>query len=72
MAKKAIVLANHENQTATLSFVDEENNQIAFTYKNEPLLNLKFPYHHIKRYDFLFKSLEKNEEIEKFDFLIME
>ena len=51
MAKKAIVLANHEN---------------------EPLLNLKFPYHHIKRYDFLFKSLEKNEEIEKFDFLIME
>lgn len=72
MSKKAIVYANHKNQTATLNFVDEENNLIAFTYKNEPLINLSFPYRHIKSYDFLFRSIEKTNEVEKFEFLIMD
>lgn len=45
MAKKAIVLANHKNQTATLSFVDEENNLIAFTYKNETCINFPISSH---------------------------
>jgi hypothetical protein len=72
MAQQAIVIANHKDKTATLSFIDEELNKVAHSYKNEPLVNLRFPYEHIKEYDFLFESLEKIEpDKEKYLFKIL-
>ena len=72
MAQKAIVTANHKNQTAKLSFIDEENNLVTVDYKNEPLIDLNFPYQNIKEYDFLFESLgEIDENTEKFHFKIL-
>jgi hypothetical protein len=71
MSKKAIVIANHKTKTATLNFVDEENNQVATDYKNQPLIGMKFPYSNIEEYDFMFESLGKiDDENEKFEFKI--
>jgi len=72
MAQQAIVVANHKSKTATLNFLDEENNLIAFDQNNKPLIGLNFPYSKILDYDFLFESLGKiDEENEKFIFKIL-
>lgn len=71
MSRKAIVIANHKTKTATLNFVDEENNQIATDHKNQPLIGMTFPYSNIEEYDFMFESLGKiDDENEKFEFKI--
>lgn len=71
MSRKAIVIANHKTKTATLNFVDEENNQVAIDYNNQPFIGMKFPYSNIEEYDFMFESLGKiDDENEKFEFKI--
>lgn len=71
MSKKAIVIANHKTKTATLNFVDEENNLFATDYKGQALVGMTFPYSNILEYDFMFESLGKiDEDNEKFDFKI--
>ena len=71
MSRKAIVIANHKTKTATLNFVDEENNQVATDFNNQPLVGMKFPYSNIEEYDFMFESLGKiDDENEKFEFKI--
>lgn len=71
MSKKAIVIVNHKTKTATLNFVDEENNQVATDHNNQPLIGMKFPYSNIEEYDFMFESLGRiDDENEKFEFKI--
>lgn len=72
MAKKAIVIANHRTKTATLNFIDLENNLVAFDHNDQPLINLQFPYSNIETYGFLFESLEKNGDEETYLFKIQE
>lgn len=71
MSKKAIIIANHKTKTATLNFVDEENNLVATDGNNQPLIGMNFPYSNIEDYDFMFESLGKiDNDNEKFDFKI--
>jgi hypothetical protein len=71
MSRKAIVIANHKTKTATLNFVDEENNKVATDHNNQALVGMKFPYSNIEEYDFMFESLGKiDDENEKFEFKI--
>jgi hypothetical protein len=71
MSKKAIVIADHKLKTATLNFVDEENNLYATDYKGQPLVGMSFPYSNITNYEFMFESLGMiDNDSEKFEFKI--
>ena len=56
MSRKAIVIANHKTKTATLNFVDEENNQVATDHKNQPLIGMTFPYSNIEEYHQMYEK----------------
>ncbi|GAA0193402.1 hypothetical protein GCM10009122_56330 [Fulvivirga kasyanovii] len=72
MPRQAIVIANHKDKTATLNFIDEENNLVAHDFKGQPLTEMQFPYSNIEAYDFLFESLGKlDEQTEKYLFKIL-
>jgi hypothetical protein len=71
MSRKAIEIANHKTKTATLNFVDEENNQVATDHNGGQLTGMQFPYSNIEDYDFMFESIGRiDEDTEKFEFKI--
>lgn len=62
MALKAIVKADHETQTATLSFIDDVTGFSPLDFRGQELKDMRFPYSHLTNYDFLFEKLEKGQD----------
>ena len=72
MAQQAIVIANHANKTATVNFIDEENDLVAIDHRGQELTNMRFPYGNIAANKSLFESLGMlDEDNEKFLFKIL-
>lgn len=57
MALRAIVKADHNAKTATLSFIDEATGFSPVDFRGQELKDMSFPYSHLTDYDFLFENL---------------
>lgn len=65
--QKMLVTFNHANKTATMAFVNDQN-EILYDYKGQELNNMAFPYENLSSYNFLFEKIEDDGNIGRYYF----